>query len=311
MKKLEKLDINMFRTLVTIYERGSFTEAAHLIGINQSTASYTMKILRDSFEDPLFVRTGNKIEPTDRCHEIVEEVRDILTTLDRLASKKDFEPKEAQGRVVISCNYHERRALIPEAVRRIRREAPHIKIDLHEAAVDGKRQLLENTVDILLGPVAIIGDVFYRRNLFTDQYICLMDVDNYLADQPLSLEQFCNAKHIAVTHNGHWEALFYSVLRLQGINLAPDLSIPSHDNLGQMIRGSDLVATIPGRLANVLGDGLVTKPFPLEVPIAIDMYWTERTHFSGLHKWIRQILAEVSAEHRQRPPLGVVVKNSE
>lgn len=307
MKRLEKLDINMFRTLVTIYERGSFTEAANLIGINQSTASYTMKILRDSFEDPLFVRTGNKIEPTDRCHEIVEEVRDILTTLDRLAAKKDFEPEEAQGTVVISCNYHERRALIPEVVRRIRHDAPNIKIHLYEAAVDGKRQLLENTVDILLGPVAIIGDVFYRRNLFSDRYVCLMAADNPLAERSLTLEQFCNAKHIAITHNGRWEALFYSMLRVQGINLAPDVSIPNHDNLREMIRGSDLVATIPGRLAKDLSDELVIKPFPLEVPIAIDMYWTERTHFSGLHKWVRQILADVSAEHQKRFPLDSAV----
>jgi DNA-binding transcriptional LysR family regulator len=297
---LDRLEINALRTLVVVHDAGSFTEAARRMGVSQSTVSYIAKQLRQAFEDPLFVRSGNSVQATPRCIEIVAEVRPVLVSLSNIANKGQFEPATAIGDITVSCNFHERRFLLPDAIARIRSDAPGLRLHLHEAAVEGKSQLAANLVDIALGPVAMLGDIFYRRALFTDRYVCVMHPTNPLAEVSLTLDRYRDAQHLMVTHNGRWEAIFLSRLRERGIDLEPSVSVPSHDSIGKLLADSDLVATIPERLALDLGQKFVVRPFPFEVPIEIDMYWTERTHMSAAHAWVRQILADTSRDLMQR-----------
>lgn len=292
--QMEKLDVGALRTLLTIYDCKSFSETARRMGVTQSTTSYTVSTLRESFADPLFVRVGNMVEPTERCRKIASELRPVLTALDGLAASSPFDPAEADSDIAISCNFHERLWLLPDALRAIRAAAPHLRIHLYEAAVHGKRQLIENKADIVVAATVIIGDIFYQRALFTDRYVCVMDRDNPLAKSKLTLEKFKEADHLAITHNGEWEALFYPLLRAKGINLRPCINIPSHDNIEHVLAGSNLIGSIPERLAVELSDQFVLRPFPIETSIQVNMYWTEKTHHSGLHKWVRQILTDTT-----------------
>lgn len=289
---VEKLDIAALRTLLAIHDDRSFTRAAERMGVNQSTVSYIVKALRAGFGDPLFVRSGNAIEPTDRCTDIVHHLRPMLDRIADLATRTPFDPAGATGSVTISCNYHERRSIMPTALTRLRRQAPGLTVHLHDATVDGRRQLIENRADIVLGPVDMTGDLFYRRHLFTDRYACAMDQAHPLARETMTLERFCAAPYLAVTHNGSWEARFVPLLRAQGIAFQPAVTVPNHDNIAALLVGTDLIAPVPERLGQSFGPQIVLRPFPLEVLLQINMFWTERTHHSGLHQWVRQVLGE-------------------
>ncbi len=65
------LDFAALRCFRMVHALGSFSLAAESLGLSQSSVSYTIARLRDVFEDPLFVRQGGGIVPTDRCVEIV------------------------------------------------------------------------------------------------------------------------------------------------------------------------------------------------------------------------------------------------
>lgn len=296
MSAIDRHAVGDLQALVVIHDTLSITEAARRLDLSQSTVSYIVKNLRQSFADPLFIRIGNRLEPTPRCLDIVAGLRPALMTLDVLASGQPFRPADATGEIVISCNYHERRATMPAALREIRAQAPHLKIDLHEAAVDGRRQLIENLVDIVLGPVAMLGEIFYRTHLFDDRYVCVMDPANPFAIGELTLERYEKARHLMVTHNRRWQAIFQPLLRAQGVHIQPSLSVPSHDSIELLLPGSDLVASIPERLAQEFAGPFVVKPFPIDVPIKIDMFWTERTHHSGAHAWVRGIIARTARQ---------------
>lgn len=300
--ELAGIDLASIQALLAVHDRASFSDASLALGVNQSTVSYAIKRLRKAFNDPLFVRQGNSTVATDKCELLVQHARMILEQLEALSSTQGFDPATADGSVTISCNHHERMFVIPDFIRRAQREAPNAEIHIFESAVDGKQQLKQNTCDIVLGPVSILGDIFYRRRLFTDYYACVMDADHALADGVLTLERYCQSRHVTVTHNGRWEALYFAALRAKDIMLVGNVTVPSHDLLERLIPGSDLVATIPYRLARHLSGRLVLRPFPLDVFIHVDMYWTERTHYSGLHRWARHILAEVSESNLGNGP---------
>lgn len=295
--ELASVDLATLQTLVAVQDRASFSDASQLLGVNQSTISYAIKRLRKAFNDPLFVRQGNSIVATDKGEQLAQQARGILEQMAALSSPSGFDPATAEGSVTVSCNHHERMFVIPDFVRRAQKEAPKATIHIFESAVDGKQQLKQNTCDIVLGPVAILGDIYYRRKLFTDHYACVMDSAHPLAGGELTLDRYCASRHVAVTHNGRWEALYFAALRAKGIEMQPEVTVSSHDILERLIPGSELVATIPYRLAGRLSDRLALRPFPMDVFIQVDIYWTERTHHSGLHRWARQILAEVAEKN--------------
>jgi DNA-binding transcriptional LysR family regulator len=293
---LARVDLNALQALVMVQDCLSFSEASQRLGVNQSTISYSIKGLRKAFNDPIFVRQGNSIIPTDKGRQLALEAREIMERMQALSSLRGFDPQTSTGSLTISCNHHERMFLIPAFVHEVQRQAPQIAVNIFESAVHGKQQLKENICDIVLGPVAIFGDIYYRRKLFTDSYACIMDPEHPLAEGELTMERYKQTRHIAVTHNGQWEALYFAALRALDVRITPSVIVPSHDNLEPLIRGTELVATIPYRLARRLSNKLTLKRFPLEVLIQIDMYWTERSHYSGLHSWARQILANVAAK---------------
>ena len=294
---LASIDLAALQALVTVHDCASFSDASLRLRVNQSTMSYAIKRLRNAFNDPLFVRQGNAIVATDKCYQLVKDARAIIEQMEALSSPLTFDPKTAEGSVTISCNHHERMFLIPDLVRKTQAEAPRTTINIFESAVDGKQHLKQNISDIVIGPVSIIGDTYYRRRLFTDFYACVMDPSHPLARGEFSLERFCTSRHVAVTHNGRWEALYFAALRARDIVITPQATVSSHDILERLIPGTALIATIPYRLARRLADRLALRRFPIDVFIQIDMYWTERTHFSGLHRWVRQILAEVARKN--------------
>ncbi|WFU11844.1 LysR family transcriptional regulator (plasmid) [Rhizobium sp. CB3090] len=288
------IDLRSMQILVAVSDAGSFSAAAIQLDISQSTVSYAIDRLRRAFGDPLFVRQGNRIAETDKCRDLVSQTRETLNRMLAIAVPQEFDPMTAEGAVTLSCNHHERFLLLPAFIRTLRQAAPNVVLNVLESAVNGKQQLKENIADIVLGPVRILGEGYFRRRIFSDHYSCVMDADNPLATGDLTLQRFQNAAHVAITHNGQWQALYFAALRERNIVLAPQLTLPSHDSLELMIVGTDLVATIPNRLASAYGGRLAARPFPIHIPIDIDMYWTERTHKSGLHRWVRQLLADVA-----------------
>ncbi|WP_246719462.1 LysR family transcriptional regulator [Rhizobium fabae] len=301
---LAQIDLRSMQVLVTVHDTGSFSAAAAQLDVSQSTVSYAIDRLRRAFGDPLFVRQGNGIAQTDKCGDLVSQAREMVNRMLAFAVPQEFDPVTAEGAVTLSCNHHERFLLLPALIAALRAAAPKVVLNVLESAVNGKQQLRENSADIVLGPVRILGEGYFRRRLFRDQYSCVMDADNPLATGELTLDRFREAAHVAVTHNGQWQALYFAALRERDIFLTPQLTLPSHDSIELMIAGTDLVATIPNRLARTYGGRLCVRRFPVHIPIEIDMYWTERTHKSGLHRWVRQLLADVTASRLNGSPDG-------
>ena len=139
---LSGVDIAQLRTFHTVYRLASFSEAASELGVNQSTVSYAISRLRSAFGDPLFVRQGATVRPTERCHAIAAAVPEILANLEALAKPAAFDPSAAQTGVTISCNTYERLVLIPPALRRLRREATGLRVNLITAFTQGSRRRL-------------------------------------------------------------------------------------------------------------------------------------------------------------------------
>lgn len=286
------MDFAALRTLRLVYETRSFTDTAVILGINQSAVSYTIEKLRRAFNDTLFFRQSGKVIATERCGVIVVSVVRMLDEIEALATPDLFDPSAAEHVITIASNYYERQIIIPPVVGMLRQQAPGIRIHALNSTSLGDQQLKRSEADLLSGPMRPDGNEFFSRTLLEEQYVCVMDKENPLARSPLTLDSYVQAPHATVNYGGTWRSRYLVQLDGLGLKLNTALEVPSPAGLEIMISGTDLIATVPSRIARTFGQSVVTVDCPCPSPFEIYLVWTRRTHKSAPHVWLRELIME-------------------
>ncbi|SMX29356.1 Nodulation protein D 2 [Pelagimonas phthalicica] len=289
------LDFAALRCLRMVHDLRSFSRAAESLGLGQSSVSYTIARLREVFGDPLFVRQGGGILATQRCIDIVEQVSQMLDEFEALASPRVFDPGTADLVVGISCNFYERVTILPQLTRMLRRDAPGIRLNIIPSQVRGREQLKRGESDMLIGPIRIEEAGYYRRTLFKDDYVCIMDPENSLATQSLTMEAYVATPQVVVNYGGTFRSQF--LVELERLGQVPNtvMQVPSPANLPDLLASTDMIATVPRRTAAVFGQAVTVVECPVQAEISIDLQWTPRTHVSVAHVWLRSKIAEASS----------------
>lgn len=281
------LNLRSLKVLKLIYELGSLTAAANKLGMNQPTLSYTLDQLRQTLGDPLFVRSGRGVAPTARCHQIMPDVGEVIRSLSNLLITDQFSPAEASLDIVISCNQYELQLVAPKLIQRLNTHAPNIRLTFIQSQMNGHQQLQKGLCDLLLSPVERVYEGLYKRELFSDQYTCLTSSENRNFTAELDLETYIRSKHVEISYEGGWKPLYLSCEELRNVRLNIALRLPSVSNLIKSILGTDLILTLPNRLARTIAEDSEISPAPFDCRFTINMYWNKMTHRSMAHEWVR------------------------
>ena len=77
------------------------------------------------------------------------------------------------------------------------------------------------------------------------------------------------------------------------------LTVPHYVSVGHILQGSDLIATVPERLADRLLEpfGLAKVAHPAKLPdIAINVFWHAKYHRSPANRWLRGVLFDLFSD---------------
>ena len=291
----QKIDFFSLRVFCAVYEKRSFTKAADFLRINQSVVSYTVERLRTVFDDALFVRQAGETVATERCHAISGDVHAILERFEALVEPTEFDPAALERTFRVSCNFYERNLILPAVFKELRQQAPNARMVVVSAGTQGMHHLNQGQADLWIGPMLPEGEGFYCRALFKDSYVCVMDRENPLAARPVTVEQFTAANHVEVSYGEDWTSEYLSLLEpMLGDLPQSRLTVPSPGDVPNIVRGTDLIATIPSLYAEMLGDRVHIARFPEEAFLRIGLVWNKRTHGSVVHKWFRDLVVEAT-----------------
>lgn len=136
---------------------------------------------------------------------------------------------------------------------------------------------------------------FHTRQLFNEEYVCLLSENHPLAGSAtLSLDKFCAQDHALVSWlGGNFHGVTDQALAAIGRARRVTLSVCSFLVLPEILRVTDLVSVVPKRLA-VDTPGLVMLPAPLVIPdFSKIMACHDQTHYHKGHEWLRERLAFV------------------
>lgn len=131
------MDVRLMRTLLTLLTECSVSKTADILGQAQPTVSLTLKRLREMLDDPLLVRSGGALVPTERGLALKETLRDILGQIDaHLSPHATFDPDNATRNFRIIADNCLGAVFLPQLVGKIaqkgtqcrRRCVPHAEL---------------------------------------------------------------------------------------------------------------------------------------------------------------------------------------
>jgi DNA-binding transcriptional LysR family regulator len=289
-------DLSQLLILDSLLREGSLTRTAELLGMSQPAVSRALARLRTHFDDPLFVRTGQRMVATTRALALAGPIAAVLdaareldsgpAVFDPLTAQRSFGLYMVDGAVV---------NILPQLLAGLARlEDGASGLQLRSVHIDPgaiEAQLERGHIDLAIGRFPQLVNNIRRRKLWTDEYACVMRAGHPCAGQ-LDRDAYLTHRHVLIEmeqtsqHNG-------AVTRKLETLLAPSrilCHVPSYTSAAHIALHTDAIATIPLRLARPLARdlGLVLARLPIDLPpVHLALYWHERSHRDPANVWLR------------------------
>jgi len=304
------LDLNLLRVFDEVMAERSLTRAARNLSLTQPAVSNALRRLRDALGDELVRRHGHGVEPTPRALALWPSVREALRQLQDAIAPSTFVPQDASNTFILSMADATAAELMGKLARQLQTEAPNVSLRVLPLTTRDPRKLLdEGTADIALGYFpAVLTDLtcrvqageavpFEHQRLYAGEYVCVMRQDHPLAQQPMTLDTYCAARHLLVSFSGRPYGFVDEALASIGRQRRIVLTVNQFFTAGQVVVNSDLLTVLPRHFVPTTGmsDQLVLRELPLDVPpVHVEALWHRRMQHDSAHQWLRGQLLQVA-----------------
>jgi DNA-binding transcriptional LysR family regulator len=296
MSQFDHLDLDghLLQLLIAVLEEGSITRAAQRLGVTQSAVSHLLDKLRAVVGDPLFVKSGRGIVPTAHAQTLAVRARVLLDEMRGFSHAAGFDPAALQATVTIAANDLQRDLLLPTLLRCVRSQAPGFALRVITSGAPSVEMLRDQHCQLVITPRPPEGSDILQKRLFEDRYRVFYDAAR--REPPRSIDEYLAAEHVTVLHEPRRRLDIDELLAERGLRRRFVVQVPGFAGVGPFLRGSTLIATLPGLLRAHLLHGFDSAPVPVECPpMPMFMVWHRRHHVDAAHRWLRDQLEQVVA----------------
>ncbi len=294
-----KMDLNLMVALHALLVEVNITRAAERTMVGQPAMSASLARLRGHFNDPLLVRDGRRMRLTPLAASLLGPVGNALDSVYAvLDTTLPFDPQLLKRTFSVVASDYMSMILLKPFLQAVIVEAPQIRLNII-APRDGLVPLLRGTrCDLLLAPGVLVPkelQSYQHRELFTDEFVGVVDKDNVSVGDSITMEQLQ-----LLDLPGLSEALVMEestdepyVVRTGEVRDTPHFAVKMH-----MVRRGPFVAVAQARMMTLFGSraGLRSVRIDADLPILKQsMYWDQKYVADPAHNWLRDRLATVAA----------------
>ena len=302
----DKIDLHLIRVLHTVLTERSVSKAAVRLGMHQPAVSAALRRLRGLAGDPLLVRSGAGMVPTDAGQRMLEPAARILRAAEVLfTDARGFDPQTATTTFRVAASDYLDPLFLPQLVAQIKAQAPLCHIEIHPLSADAHyhAHLAQGDIDVVIGNWGAPPEDLHMGRLFGDEVVCLVRADHPAVRRGWDAAAWLDAEHIAPTPT-HPGARGVIDDHLDTLGLQRNITARcAHFGLIPAMVAQSLLVLTTGRqyCERFLG----TAPLAvLAPPIAFPrlMYyqlWHARTHTSASGAWLRERVKSVAAMLRK------------
>ena len=299
---LRNVDLNLLHALHALLEERHVTHAAKRCFVGQPAMSRALDRLRETFGDPLLVRTGRVYERTVRGESVLRELESIMGRLGTMVRGEEFSPAGTQECFRVAMTDHGSTILLPMLLRRLRKAAPCATLELSAWRTQAYDDVAAGRIDIALSAEAV-PPALESELIFNLDFVCLVGSAQPIRTRRFTLKQYLQLPHALVETLDGQQTMVDRPLAQLGVKRHVALRLPFFLPAIFAVAETDLILTVPRRLAKITAPrtGLRVVEPPHEIKaFPYFMAWHPRLTPEPAHAWFRDQLRTVTRSIRNK-----------
>ncbi len=292
---LNKVDLNLFIVFDAIYTEANLTRAGQIVGITQPAVSNALSRLRETFNDPLFVRTAQGMVPTPMAQNIIGPVRNALQLLRvSVQESRSFDPQQANKTYRISMTDLTEAVILPAVPALAPPGAERAYRELLAKRRETTKELAAGRLDFAVDAPLNTDPQVRHVKLMEDRYVCAMRRGHPLAGKPkLALDDYLGLTHIHISSRR--SGLGYIDLALGKMGIQRKIALRSQHYLmaSTVVQQTDMAMTVPERFARHHDLHYAVLPVSDVPKLETHLYWHESTDQDPANRWMREQIIEL------------------
>lgn len=303
---LAHLDLNLLVTFEVLMSEGSVTRAAERLSRTQSAVSHSLARLREQLGDPLLVKVGAAMVPSPFAQTLVEELRPILRSIQRIAAlPQHFDPvtSERVFRVEVSDFTP---SVLPQVMAKVRTRAPGVAVEWSTPGAHTPQALADAHIDVaLLSTVTSVPEGVVREHAGALRLRTYLRKD-HPAIASWSLAEWSRWPHVQVMLGDRQRTTLDSAITEGRVRRTIGARVPHFSCVPELLARTDMLATLPLLLPEELLERsklrALDPPMPI-APVPLSYFWSFRLTNDPGARWFRSIVMETFAELQRQPPM--------
>ncbi len=303
---LRRYDLNLLVALEALLDEASVTRAAQRLNLSQSAVSATLERLRHTFNDPILVRAGNRMELTSLARRLQGPVKAALVSVQAaLEVPREFDPAKSVFHARFALSDYGGLLILPALYKLLKKDAPGFTIEvLPKYRDDVFTRLPAGDVDLATAAEVPARPGMFSTPLVTERFVVAVRRGHPLSRGKLTIAKMLEYPHVTVTAHGTTDAIVGRAFKEHGHERCVVVTVPVFSSAIALAADSDLVATVPERIAAWLAprfDLALLEP-PFDIPgYTLHLCWHLRTQHDPAHQYLRErVLEATKAGHRPR-----------
>ncbi len=299
---LRNVDLNLLHALYALLEERHVSHAAKRSFLSQPAMSRALDRLRETFGDPLLVRTGRVYERTPRGERVLRELESIMGRLAAMVQGEEFYPARSQERFRVAMTDHGSTILLPALLERVRKAAPHARLEISAWRTQAYEDVVAGRIDLALSAEAV-PPTLESEVIFNLDFVCLVGSTQSVRKRRFTLKQYLQLPHALVETLGGQQTMVDRPLAQLGAKRRVALRLPFFLPAIFAIAKTDLVLTVPRKLARITapkaGLRVVEPPREIEA-FPYFIAWHSRLGAEPAHAWFRDQVRAVARTIRSK-----------
>jgi DNA-binding transcriptional LysR family regulator len=296
------MDLNLLLMLDTVLAERSVARAARRLHVTPSAVSNALARLRAALDDPLLIRSGRGVVPTPRAAALAPALARALRDLDQAVHGEGFDPATTDRQLTLAIADVGQVVKLPAIVAALGAKMPRAR--LRVLSIDtlfASGGLAGTEIDVLIG-AGEKGPGVRAQPLFEEHIVLVARAGHPAVRRRVSKAQLAALRHVEVQvapgRGSRPLAASYAEL---GVEREIAVVVPTFAAAAAVVAGTDLVASLPESLLNVLAPRLALRRVatPLSrIGSNINLLWHERTHQDLALRAFRELIVQAVGSAR-------------